>query len=81
VSEFILFPECLLSDYEIQSSRTLKNQQIRKSYPQENAKDPLIIVKLFDLCSSATWHLTENDPVEKIGGGWIWLHRATRSRL
>ncbi len=29
-------------------------------------KDPLVIAKLFDPCGSATWHLTEYDPEQKI---------------
>ncbi len=35
-------------------------------YSQENESDPLVIAKLFDPCGSASWFLTEYDPVEKI---------------
>ena len=35
-------------------------------YSQEHEKDPLVICKLFDPCGSASWYLTEYDPVEKI---------------
>jgi hypothetical protein len=35
-------------------------------YSQEQVKDPLVIAKLFDPCGSASWFLTEYDPVEKI---------------
>ncbi len=33
--------------------------------------DPLIIVKLFDPCGSATWFLLKYDPVEKIAFGYV----------
>ncbi len=39
-----------------------------KDYPldsQKHVEDPLVIAKLFDPCTSATWYLTEYDPVEK----------------
>jgi len=39
-------------------------------YSQENGKDPLVITKLFDPCGSASWYLTEYDPVEKIAFGY-----------
>ena len=35
-------------------------------YSQDDAKDPKVIAKLFDPCGSATWYLTEYDPVKKI---------------
>ena len=35
-------------------------------YSQEEVEDPLIVAKLFDSCGSASWYLTEYDPVEKI---------------
>jgi len=35
-------------------------------YSQENEEDSLVVAKLFDPCSAATWYLTEYDPVEKI---------------
>jgi hypothetical protein len=44
-------------------------EELFKDYPlysQEDAKDPLVIAKLFDPCGSASWFLTEYDPVEKI---------------
>jgi len=34
-------------------------------YSQEHEEDPKVIVKLFDLCGSATWYLLEYDTVEK----------------
>jgi hypothetical protein len=43
-------------------------EQLFKDYPlysQEGVDDPLVICKLFDPCGSATWYLTEYDPVEK----------------
>ncbi len=40
-------------------------------YSQEHEKDPLVIAKLFDPCGSATWYLTEYDPVQKIAFGYI----------
>ena len=40
-------------------------------YSQEEVKDPLIVAKLFDPCGSATWYLTEYDPVEKIAFGYV----------
>jgi hypothetical protein len=42
-------------------------------YSQEHESDPLIIVKLFDPVGSATWYLTEYDPVEKIAFGYVGL--------
>ncbi len=35
-------------------------------YSQEQVNDPLVIAKLLDPCRSATWYLTEYDPLEKI---------------
>ena len=40
-------------------------------YSQEHEEDPLVIAKLFDPCGSATWFLTEYDPVEKIAFSWV----------
>jgi hypothetical protein len=40
-------------------------------YSQENEKDPLVVAKLFDPCSAATWFLTEFDPVEKIAFSYV----------
>jgi hypothetical protein len=40
-------------------------------YSQEHEKDPLVIAKLFDPCGSATWYLTEYDPVEKIAFSYV----------
>ncbi len=40
-------------------------------YSQENEEDPLVIAKLFDPCSAATWFLLEYDPVEKIAFGFV----------
>jgi len=40
-------------------------------YSQQDNKDPLIITKLFDTCGSATWYLTEYDPVDKIAFGYV----------
>ena len=33
---------------------------------QEEVKDPLVIAKLFDICGSATWYITEYDKENKI---------------
>ncbi len=44
-------------------------EELFKEYPlysQEDAEDPIIIAKLFDPVGSATWWVTEYDPVEKI---------------
>ncbi len=44
-------------------------EELFKDYPlysQEESKDPLIVAKLFDPCGSASWWITEYDPVEKI---------------
>jgi len=49
-------------------------EELFKDYPlysQEHAKDPLVIAKLFDPCGSATWYLTEYDPVEKRAFGYV----------
>jgi hypothetical protein len=49
-------------------------EELFKDYPlysQEHEKDPLVIAKLFDPCSAATWFLTEYDPVEKIAFGFV----------
>ena len=40
-------------------------------YSQEHEKDPLVIAKLFDPVGSATWWITEYDPVEKIAFGYV----------
>ena len=40
-------------------------------YSQEEAEDPLIVAKLFDPCSAATWWITEYDPIEKIAFCWV----------
>jgi Protein of unknown function (DUF2958) len=44
-------------------------EELFKDYPlfsQEETEDPMVIAKLFDPCGSASWFLTEYDPVEKI---------------
>jgi len=49
-------------------------EELFKDYPlysQEQVKDPFLIAKLFDPCGSATWYLTEYDPVEKIVFGYV----------
>jgi len=49
-------------------------EELFKDYPlysQEHIKDPLVIAKLFDPCGSATWFLTEYDPIEKIAFGYV----------
>ncbi|MBT4089587.1 MAG: DUF2958 domain-containing protein [Bacteroidetes bacterium] len=49
-------------------------EELFKDYPlysQEEVKDPLVIAKLFDPCGSASWFLTEYDPVEKIAFSWV----------
>jgi hypothetical protein len=40
-------------------------------YSQENETDPLVIAKFFDPCGSATWFLTEYNPVDKIAFGFV----------
>jgi hypothetical protein len=40
-------------------------------YSQEHEKDPLVVAKLFDPTGSATWWITEYDPVEKIAFCWV----------
>ena len=45
-----------------------ENNQV---YSQEENKVPLIIAKLFDTFGSASWHLTEYDPEEKIAFGYV----------
>ncbi len=40
-------------------------------YSQEGNSNPLIIVKLFDTFGSATWYLTEYNPVDKIAFGYV----------
>jgi hypothetical protein len=49
-------------------------EELFKDYPlysQEHDKDPIVITKLFDPAGSATWYLTEYDPVEKIAFGFV----------
>jgi hypothetical protein len=44
-------------------------EELFKDYPlysQENEEDPLVVAKLFDPCGSASWWITEYDPIEKI---------------
>lgn len=40
-------------------------------YSQENETDPLVVAKFFDPCGSATWFLTEYNPVDKIAFGYV----------
>ncbi len=40
-------------------------------YSQEDAKDPLVIAKLFDPCGSASWYLTEYSSKDKIAFGYV----------
>jgi hypothetical protein len=40
-------------------------------YSHESESDPLVIDKLFDQTGSATWFLTEYDPVEKIAFSYM----------
>jgi DUF2958 family protein len=49
-------------------------EELFKDYPlysQENEKDPLVVVKLFDPAGSATWFLTEYDPEQKLAFGFV----------
>ena len=44
-------------------------EELFKDYPlysQEEADNPIVVAKLVDPCRSATWWITEYDPVEKI---------------
>jgi hypothetical protein len=40
-------------------------------YSQEDVDDPLVIAKLFDPCSAATWYLTEYNSKDKIAFGYV----------
>ena len=40
-------------------------------YSQEGKEDPLVIAKLFDAYGSATWYITEYDPVENNAFGYV----------
>lgn len=47
-----------------------------KKYPygcqsEKYSQDIVVVVKLFDLGSSINWWLTEYDPVNKIGFGYV----------
>lgn len=49
-----------------------KDSQIPALYKQESAGGNAIVhIKLFFPAGSATWYLTEYDPVEKIAFGWV----------
>ncbi|MBF0264126.1 MAG: DUF2958 domain-containing protein [Gammaproteobacteria bacterium] len=48
--------------------------QLFENYPissQENTSDPLVIAKLFDAFGSATWYLTEFNPINHIAFGYV----------
>lgn len=49
--------EALMADYPL--------------YSQENETDPLVVAKFFDPCGSATWYMTEYDPVDCQGFGLV----------
>ena len=54
--------------------RVLKTWEPFKGYPlysQDETDDPIVINKLFDPTSGATWYLTEYDPKEKIAFGFV----------
>ncbi|MBU3914820.1 DUF2958 domain-containing protein [bacterium] len=40
-------------------------------YSQEHVKDPLVIIKLFDVAGSANWYLTEFDPCTLTAFGYV----------
>ncbi|MFK5949640.1 MAG: DUF2958 domain-containing protein [Methylococcales bacterium] len=40
-------------------------------YSQENNEDPVVIAKLFDAFGSATWFLTEYNPLENNAFGYV----------
>lgn len=40
-------------------------------YSQENESDPIVVAKLFDPCGSATWYLTEYNPMDRIAFGYV----------
>ena len=49
-------------------------EELFKDYPlysQEHEKDPLIVAKLFDPCSAATWFLLEFDPAQRLAFGFV----------
>jgi hypothetical protein len=53
---------------------TSEFEQLFNKYPlysQEQEKDPFVIAKLFDPVGSATWFLTEYNPVDKIAFGYV----------
>ncbi len=53
---------------------TKEFEALFKDYPlysQEHEDDPLVVAKLFDPTGSATWLLTEYDPVQKIAFSWV----------
>jgi len=48
--------------------------ELMKDYPlysQQDEEDPLVVCKFFDPCGSATWYITELDPVERIAFGFV----------
>ncbi|MDX2468947.1 MAG: DUF2958 domain-containing protein [SAR324 cluster bacterium] len=53
---------------------TKELKELMEGYPlysQENEPDPLIICKFFDPAGSGTWYMTEFDPVEAVGFGYV----------
>ncbi len=49
-------------------------EELFKDYPlysQEESDDPIVITKLFDPCGSASWWITEYNPVDKIAFGYV----------
>ena len=49
-------------------------EELFKDYPlysQEKEDDPLVVAKLFDPCGSASWWITEYDPEQKLGFGYV----------
>jgi hypothetical protein len=49
-------------------------EELFKDYPlysQEHEDDQLVVAKFFDPCGSATWWITEYDPEQKLGFGYV----------
>jgi len=40
-------------------------------YSQENEKDPMVLAKFFNPSGAGTWYLTEYDPLQHLGFGYV----------
>lgn len=61
-----------MNAYDLQAA--LKMATVPPLYAQDGKEDPMVFVKLFTPSSSFTWYVTEYDPDQQVGFGFVTSH-------